>query len=49
MAFRLIEAAQSRWRAINAPHLVALVPAGAKFENGKVGERPDDTTTQKTA
>lgn len=49
MAFRLIEAAQSRWRAINAPHLVALVPAGAKFENGKVVERPDDTTTQKTA
>lgn len=42
MAFRLIEAAQSRWRAINAPHLVALVPAGAKFENGKLVERPDD-------
>jgi hypothetical protein len=29
MAFKLIEAAQDRWRAINAPHLVALVRAGA--------------------
>jgi len=25
MAFRLIEAAQDRWRAANAPHLVAFV------------------------
>jgi hypothetical protein len=25
MAFKLIEAAQTRWRAVNAPHLVALV------------------------
>ena len=45
MAFKLIEAAQSRWRAVNAPHLVALVRAGAKFENGKLVERPDDDTT----
>ena len=36
MAFKLIEAAQSRWRAVNAPHLVALVRAGAApFANGK--------------
>jgi len=35
MAFKLIEAAQHRWRAVNAPHLVALVRAGAKFERGK--------------
>ena len=42
MAFKLIEAAQSRWRAVNAPHLVALVRAGAKFENGKLVERPDE-------
>jgi hypothetical protein len=27
MAFKLIEAAQDRWRAVNAPHLVALVSA----------------------
>ena len=28
MAFKLIEAAEQRWRAVNAPHLVALVRAG---------------------
>jgi len=40
MAFKLIEAAQDRWRALNAPHLVALVRAGAQFTNGKLVERP---------
>jgi transposase-like protein len=40
MAFKLIEAAQARWRAVNAPHLVALVRAGARFERGKLVERP---------
>ena len=47
MAFKLIEAAQARWRAVNAPHLVALVRAGAKFDNGKLVERPDDTTPRR--
>ncbi|NJP30358.1 IS256 family transposase, partial [Microbispora sp. SCL1-1] len=42
MAFKLIESAQARWRAVNAPHLVALVRAGATFVNGKLVERPDD-------
>ena len=42
MAFKLIESAQTRWRAVNAPHLVALVRAGARFEKGKLVERPDD-------
>jgi len=42
MAFKLIEAAQDRWRCLNAPHLVALVRAGALFVNGKLVERPDD-------
>jgi transposase-like protein len=42
MAFKLIEAAQDRWRAVNGPHLVALVRAGATFEGGKLVERPDD-------
>jgi transposase-like protein len=42
MAFKLIEAAQDRWRAVNAPHLVTLVRAGATFVNGKLVERPDD-------
>jgi putative transposase len=42
MAFKLIESAQDRWRAVNAPHLVALVRAGATFVNGKLIERPGD-------
>jgi putative transposase len=43
MAFKLIESAQTRWRAVNAPHLVALVRAGARFEKGKLVERPDES------
>jgi len=42
MAFKLIESAQTRWRAVNTPHLVALVRAGATFDKGKLVERPDD-------
>jgi transposase-like protein len=34
MAFKLIESAQGRWRAVNGPHLVALVRAGATFKKG---------------
>jgi hypothetical protein len=30
MAFKLTDAAQERWRAVNAPQLVALVRAGAR-------------------
>jgi transposase-like protein len=41
MAFKLIEAAQDRWRAVNAPHLVALVRAGARFERGQLVEREE--------
>jgi putative transposase len=41
MAFRLIESAQARWRAVNSPHLVALVRAGAVYEKGILDERPD--------
>ena len=40
MAFKLIESAQRRWRMVNAPHLVALVRAGAIFVNGKLAKRP---------
>jgi hypothetical protein len=43
MAFKLIESAQTRWRAVNAPHLVALVRAGAVFKNGRLIERPDES------
>jgi transposase-like protein len=41
MAFKLIESAQARWRAVNAPQLVALVRAGARFERGILVERPE--------
>ena len=41
--FKLIESAQQRWRAVNAPHLVALVRAGARFEKGLLVERPDES------
>jgi transposase-like protein len=49
MAFKLIEAAQDRWRAVNAPHLVALVRAGATFRNGKLVERPDEHAQHEAA
>jgi len=44
MAYKLIDAAHARWRAVNAPHLVALVRAGAVFHKGKLLERPTDIT-----
>jgi putative transposase len=47
MAFKLIESAQTRWRCVNAPHLVALVRAGATFTNGELVERPDDQDQQR--
>jgi putative transposase len=43
MAFKRIESAQTRWRAVNASHLVALVRAGAVFKNRKIIERPDES------
>lgn len=42
MAYKLIDSAQTRWRALNAPHLVALVRAGATFEKGVMVERSDE-------
>jgi transposase-like protein len=42
MAFKLIEAAQDRWRAVNGPQLVALVRAGVQFEKGVMIERSTD-------
>ncbi|MCX2935040.1 IS256 family transposase [Mycobacterium sp. CVI_P3] len=49
MAYKLIDAAQARWRAVNAPHLVALVRAGAVFHKGKLLERPTDITPPESA
>jgi len=42
MVFKLLEAAEQRWRAVNGPHLVALVRAGAQFEKGRLVERPEE-------
>ena len=39
LAFKLLDAAQDRWRAVNSPHLVALVRAGARFDKGVIVER----------
>ncbi|MGH2577371.1 MAG: IS256 family transposase [Actinomycetota bacterium] len=39
MVFKLLQAAEGRWRRVNAPHLVALVRAGATFLEGKLVER----------
>jgi len=45
MAFKLIQAAQSRWRVVNAPHLVGLARAGARFKDGELVEQPDKPDT----
>jgi putative transposase len=49
MAYKLIESAQSRWRAVNAPQLVALVRAGVKFEKGVMVERSEEQDTEVAA
>ncbi len=49
MVFKLVEAAQDRWRAVNGPHLVALVRAGAKFEKGVLVERPHEAAPKVAA
>ena len=49
MAYKLIQSAQSRWRAVNAPQLVALVRAGVKFEKGVMVERSDEQDTEVAA
>lgn len=41
MVFKLVESARQRWRAVNAPRLVALVRAGARFERGRLVERSE--------
>jgi hypothetical protein len=49
MAFKLVESAQDRWRAVSALHLVALVRAGAVFVNGKLVERPGEDAPPEAA
>jgi transposase-like protein len=38
MIFKLMEAAEGRWRKLTGSHLVALVRAGAEFRNGELVE-----------
>ena len=45
MVWKLIMSSERRWRAVNAPHLVALVRAGATFKAGILVERPDTPAT----
>ncbi len=49
MAYKLIEQAQTRWRVVNAPHLVALVRAGVTFEKGVMVERTGDKNEEVAA
>lgn len=42
MAYKLIGTAETRWRKINAPHLAALVRAGAHFEKGVLVTNPTE-------
>ncbi len=44
MAYKLLDAAQDRWRRINGHELVPLVRAGATFIDGKLQERRETTT-----
>jgi hypothetical protein len=40
--FKLMEAAEGRWRKLTGSHLVALVGAGAKFRNGGLVEGSEE-------
>lgn len=40
MAFKLLEMAEQRWRALNGAHLLPLVRAGVRFNDGVQVERP---------
>ena len=42
MAYKLLDAAQDRWRKVNSPELVALVRAGIEFKDGNQVERRTD-------
>jgi len=42
MIFKLMEAAEGRWRKITGAHLVPLVRAGARFVNGELVERNEE-------
>ena len=42
MIYKLMEAAEGRWRKLTGAHLVALVRAGAEFRNGELVEGSEE-------
>ncbi len=42
MAYKLLDAAQERWRKLNSPELVALVQAGTAFKDGTKIDRKEN-------
>jgi putative transposase len=46
MAFKLALGAEGHWRKVNAPHLVVLVRAGARFRDGVHVVTPDVSDEQ---
>jgi len=46
MAYKLLDAAQERWRRFNGHELVADVLAGVTFKDGEKVTDNDTTTTQ---
>jgi len=44
MAYKLVRAAEDRWRRINGAHLVPLIRAGAIFIDGQLQERKEAAT-----
>jgi putative transposase len=49
MAFKLLEAAATHWRKLNAPELVPLVRAGVRFEDGIRVERAPQKREKRVA
>jgi hypothetical protein len=49
MAFKFIQSAEDHWHTVNAPHLVALVRAGATFIRRKLAGRPGDQAQAEAA
>jgi hypothetical protein len=41
MVYKLVESAQSRWRAVYGAHLIPLVRGGASFERGQLPKHPE--------
>ena len=42
MIFKLMEAAEGKWRKLTGAHLVALVRAGVEFKNGELVEGTEE-------